>query len=188
MKLDVSKIKELILNESISAYSIQAETGITRSTLSNYRNGKADIENMSLANAIKVQNYINNKEKKEMTTTYEIYSMTNDNEYHEATITGLKEALEKAEEIYDQLSDHDKVDNVIEVRFDITDMVYDTALVLDHSLYNARKDKVAMEDRLYDIESMKDDYEYEDEYLEELYQAHEACKKFNEIVNKLERR
>lgn len=62
MIINTSKIEELLFNDSISAYSIEKETGISRMTITNYRNGVSDFENMTVTNAIKLQELVNKKE------------------------------------------------------------------------------------------------------------------------------
>lgn len=53
---DFNIIKEVIDSE-LSAYRIEDITGVSRTTLSNIRNGKADILNLSFANAIKLTSF-----------------------------------------------------------------------------------------------------------------------------------
>lgn len=47
---------EKILESDMTAYRIAELTGISRTTISKYRNGSADIMNMTFANAIKLTN------------------------------------------------------------------------------------------------------------------------------------
>ena len=54
--IDTNKIQALF-DSKISAYGIEKDTDIRRMTITNYRNGKADILNMSLDKAIKLQKF-----------------------------------------------------------------------------------------------------------------------------------
>ncbi|MFB8468341.1 hypothetical protein [Enterococcus thailandicus] len=54
--IDTNKIQALF-DSKISAYAIEKDTDIRRMTITNYRNGKADILNMSLDKAIKLQEF-----------------------------------------------------------------------------------------------------------------------------------
>lgn len=49
-----TKLVEKLIDSDISAYQIEAETGVSRTTITNYRNGKAKIEKMHLGNAEKL--------------------------------------------------------------------------------------------------------------------------------------
>lgn len=53
---DVSLIKEL-LNSDISSYEIEKKLGISRMSISNFRNGKSSIDRMPLLTAIKLTNF-----------------------------------------------------------------------------------------------------------------------------------
>lgn len=53
---DLEKIKHLLQSE-ITAYQIETDTGITRTSISNYRTGKSDILKMPFWTAIKLTNY-----------------------------------------------------------------------------------------------------------------------------------
>lgn len=57
-KINIEDIKHLILKSGISAYRLEQLLRISRTTISNYRNGDAEIENMSLKNGQVIQNYI----------------------------------------------------------------------------------------------------------------------------------
>lgn len=54
--IDTNKIQALF-DSKVSAYAIEKDTDIRRMTITNYRNGKADILNMSLDKAIKLQKF-----------------------------------------------------------------------------------------------------------------------------------
>lgn len=57
--VNIDNIQALIESD-ISAWQIEKETGISRMNITNYRNGKGEIVNMSLANAIKLSEYWEN--------------------------------------------------------------------------------------------------------------------------------
>lgn len=55
MIIDLDKVKKLINNSSISSYLVFSETGISKSNFLQYRNGKLNIDNMTIQTAIKLQ-------------------------------------------------------------------------------------------------------------------------------------
>ena len=55
------KLIEVLLNSKVSAYEIETKTGITRTTISNLRTGKAKIEKMELITAIKLTRFSNSQ-------------------------------------------------------------------------------------------------------------------------------
>jgi len=57
--INIEQIKDLLLDESVSIYSIAKDIGVSRSTLNIYRTGQSDINNMSIKIAKKLQQYIN---------------------------------------------------------------------------------------------------------------------------------
>lgn len=59
-------VVESILNSDISAYEIEKRTGISRMTITNYRNKKADPEKMTVLNAIKLTRFGKELRKKEL--------------------------------------------------------------------------------------------------------------------------
>lgn len=59
---DKSSIEELI-KSSITAYQIEKDTGVSRTTISRIRTGKASIENLSFENAAKLTDYFKGKGK-----------------------------------------------------------------------------------------------------------------------------
>lgn len=64
MIIDVEKIKSLLADESISAYGIEKVTGVSRDTISKIRRGDAQLENLSIRNALKLMKYIELKNAK----------------------------------------------------------------------------------------------------------------------------
>lgn len=62
--IDIEKVRAVI-NSDTTAYEIEKQTGISRSQIGNYRSGKHDIMNMTLNNALKLQNYIEGEVKME---------------------------------------------------------------------------------------------------------------------------
>lgn len=59
--INIEQIKDLLLDESVSIYSIAKDIGVSRGTLNIYRTGQSDINNMSIKIAKKLQQYINDK-------------------------------------------------------------------------------------------------------------------------------
>lgn len=57
--INIEQIRDLLLDESVSIYSIAKDIGVSRSTLNIYRTGQSDINNMSFKIAKKLQQYIN---------------------------------------------------------------------------------------------------------------------------------
>ena len=51
------KIKDILYNSRISGHELSKETGINKSMISRYRNGKYKLENMTLATARKILDY-----------------------------------------------------------------------------------------------------------------------------------
>lgn len=58
MIIDVKKIEKLLTDESVSAYGIEKVTGVSRDTISKIRRGDAQLENLSIKNALKLMEYI----------------------------------------------------------------------------------------------------------------------------------
>lgn len=56
MLIDTEKIKDLL--KSKSGYSIAKETGIPVQTINKYQRGEAKLENMTIAKAIQLMEYI----------------------------------------------------------------------------------------------------------------------------------
>ncbi|KRL08037.1 hypothetical protein [Liquorilactobacillus hordei] len=54
--IDLTKIESL-LNSAISATEIEKETNIEQDIILNYRNNTSELENMTIANAFKLQNF-----------------------------------------------------------------------------------------------------------------------------------
>lgn len=51
------KIKNILYNSRISGHELSESTGINKSMISRYRNGKYKLENMTLVTAKKILNY-----------------------------------------------------------------------------------------------------------------------------------
>lgn len=60
-KIDIAAIQRL-LNSDISAYKIEKDTGVSRMTLTNIKNGKADLLKLQLRNAVLLSDYALSKE------------------------------------------------------------------------------------------------------------------------------
>ena len=65
MKIDIDVIK-MLLESWIPANRISNKTGIPRMTIGKYRNGQAALMNMTLKNALALQEYTNNEEEFKM--------------------------------------------------------------------------------------------------------------------------
>jgi len=61
-KADFNKIQKLL--QTVTAYRISKATGISDTTISRWVTGKTPIEKMSLENAIKLTNYVEELEMK----------------------------------------------------------------------------------------------------------------------------
>ncbi len=61
--INIEQIKGLLLDETVSIYSIAKDIGVSRGTLNIYRTGQSKLENMSIKIAKKLQQYINKKNK-----------------------------------------------------------------------------------------------------------------------------
>ncbi len=59
--INIEQIKGLLLDETVSIYSIAKDIGVSRGTLNIYRTGQSDINNMSIKIAKKLQQYIDDK-------------------------------------------------------------------------------------------------------------------------------
>lgn len=55
------KLVEVLINSDLSAYQIEAKTGVTRQTISNLRTGKASVEKLELMTAIKLTKFSKNQ-------------------------------------------------------------------------------------------------------------------------------
>ena len=60
MIVNLKEIKDLIFESNITAYEIEKQTGVFRTTISNLRNNKVKLEDTKLFTLIKLQEYINN--------------------------------------------------------------------------------------------------------------------------------
>lgn len=61
MLIDTEKIKDLL--ESQTGYEIAKHTGILAQTINKYQRGEAKIENMTIARAMQIMEYINKKKQ-----------------------------------------------------------------------------------------------------------------------------
>lgn len=104
MIIDTDLIKKLLASNE-SAYSIESETGISRMTLTNYRNGKADFNNMTLKNAKKICDYA--KEIFKMEKLIEILTTAG------MTNLGLLDILEEEGKL--NIGDYDNLDFIDEI-------------------------------------------------------------------------
>ena len=58
MIIDVEKIKDLLADETVSAYEIEKYSGLNRMTITNLRNGDANLMRLGLGSALKLMKYI----------------------------------------------------------------------------------------------------------------------------------
>ena len=58
--INIEAIKQLLNDNSISAYSIEKETGFSRDRLAKIRRGDIDLDNVSLKSLKQLQSYVNN--------------------------------------------------------------------------------------------------------------------------------
>lgn len=58
--INLKQINQLIVNENISAYSIEKEAGFSRDRLAKIRRGDIDLDNVSLKSLKQLQSYVNN--------------------------------------------------------------------------------------------------------------------------------
>ena len=64
--IDVEKIKDLLADETVSAYEIEKYSGLNRMTITNLRNGNADLMRLGLGSALKLMKYIEMMEESNM--------------------------------------------------------------------------------------------------------------------------
>lgn len=58
MIINTSKVELVLNNKALPAYSIEAETGVSRHTIAKYRRGEAILENFTLGTIMKLQKWI----------------------------------------------------------------------------------------------------------------------------------
>ena len=58
MIINTSRVEHVLMNKAIPAYTLEAETGMSRMTIGNIRNGKAKVENITLKNLKAIQKWI----------------------------------------------------------------------------------------------------------------------------------
>ena len=71
---EIIKEIEVLLNSELTDYRISKDTGITLSVIQNYRNGKYELENMTLKIAKKLYDYI--KDRKRRSKSIELLKLT----------------------------------------------------------------------------------------------------------------
>ena len=103
MLIDTKLIKDLMLNKNISAYRLEELLGISRTTISNYRNGTSEVDNMSLTNAKIIQNYINMEENKMKKYTVLRDLLDDKGNPMDSEVVLKTDDLEKAEQSYEKL-------------------------------------------------------------------------------------
>ena len=58
MIIDTVMVKMVLESKDIPAYNLEAETGMSRATISRYRKGKVDFDRISLKNIMAIQKWI----------------------------------------------------------------------------------------------------------------------------------
>lgn len=58
MIINTSQVEMVLSNKAVPAYTLEAETGMSRATISKYRKGEVDFEKISLKNIMKIQSWI----------------------------------------------------------------------------------------------------------------------------------
>ena len=58
MIINTSQVEMVLNNKAIPAYSIEAETGVSRDTISKFRRGLVQLENIRLKTLIQIQKWI----------------------------------------------------------------------------------------------------------------------------------
>lgn len=185
--IDIEAVKDLLLNEDIAAYSLAIELGISRQSITNYRNGHSDFNNMPVGVVIKLQEYLNRKEEQKM-TNYSIYLIRDsgyDTEPLEETFESLDEAKAVAERWWDHWTYEEQKTNSVEVRTKITDSGYDIAFELNHDIQKAINEVYSCQDEYDLIKDSRDSFDDEDEYLEELNEAKEYLDNAKAKLNNL---
>lgn len=57
MILDIDRIKAVLYDESISGYEIERATGISRTSIHKYRNGRNEFKNITLDTLLKLAEF-----------------------------------------------------------------------------------------------------------------------------------
>jgi len=144
-----NQIKKLLASD-LTSYRISVETGIPQSKIGYLRNGKAKLDNLSLAYAEKLQNYYKkvelemkiNEIRKELENTERSYYI----EYY----ANIEEALEERDMSREELND--RVDAVgFEIVEDVPVIIYENP---ESSLFNVAfiTEDMTTEDILNELE------------------------------------
>lgn len=99
MKIDIDKIKKL-LDGDTTGYQISKKTGIQEIQISNLRNGKTKLENITLDTATKLMKFIEENEMNKIEWTEE--SLKNEIALIENEIKNLQENRDFADKEYDK--------------------------------------------------------------------------------------
>lgn len=59
MLINTERVRMVLMNKAIPAYTLESETGISRSAITRVRNGERRIENLRLDTIMKIQKWIN---------------------------------------------------------------------------------------------------------------------------------
>ena len=58
MMINTSQVEMVLNNKAIPAYTIEAETGVSRDTISKFRRGIVNLENIKLKTLMQIQQWI----------------------------------------------------------------------------------------------------------------------------------
>ena len=94
--INIEQIKDLLLDESVSIYSIAKDIGVSRSTLNLYRTGQSKLENMRIKLAKKLQQYIN--DKTDNNCSYRIKKEIIKMKTYKITTSDIKDFLEEGKD------------------------------------------------------------------------------------------
>ena len=59
MIINTSQVEMVLSNKAIPAYTLEMETGVSRDTISKFRRGLVQLENIKLKTVIQIQQWIN---------------------------------------------------------------------------------------------------------------------------------
>ena len=62
MKIDVDKVKSVLLDKTVPASLLEKTIGVNKGNISKLRNGKRNFENLTIETAMKVQKWIDDNQ------------------------------------------------------------------------------------------------------------------------------
>ena len=63
MFIDTKKVKEVLMNKEMTGYALWKATGVSQQAISRLRSGKKRFEELSLETIMKIQSWIDEKQK-----------------------------------------------------------------------------------------------------------------------------